>query len=96
LREGVLHEQITKADGPGTRWDLAAADASMAPPVTPRAGGGEIMSPDLIGELDAAAEAKRTTRKIIITGALPKAGYRVRQHALKGRPPRMRRNRRAA
>jgi hypothetical protein len=42
------------------------------------------------------AETGRTTRKVIITRALAKAGYHVPAHDLEDRTPRKRRDRRAA
>ena len=41
--------------------------------------------------LDAAAQAERTTRKVIVTRALAKAGHRVPAHDLEDRTPRKRR-----
>lgn len=54
------------------------------------------LSSGLVDELDAAAEAERTTRKVIITRALAHAGYHVPQRDLEDRTPRRRRDRRAA
>jgi hypothetical protein len=92
-------KQMARPDAAALR-ELAAADPSIPPAVMPRGGGGEIinlrLSPSLIDELDAAAEAERTTRKVIITRALAKAGFRVPQHDLEDRTPRKRRDRRAA
>jgi len=45
----------------------------------------------LIDALDAAAEAEGTTRKVIITRALAKAGFPVPAHDLQDRTPRKRR-----
>jgi predicted transcriptional regulator len=47
----------------------------------------------LVDELDAAAEAEGTTRKVIITRALARAGFRVPQHDLEDRTPKRRRDR---
>jgi predicted transcriptional regulator len=53
------------------------------------------LSVSLIDELDSAAEAENTTRKVIITRALAAAGYRVPQHDLEDRTPKRRPRRRA-
>ena len=50
----------------------------------------------LVDQLDAAAEAEGTTRKVIITRALAKAGFRIPQPDLEDRTPRRRRDRREA
>jgi len=77
---------------------LATADPSVSPAVM-IATGSEIInlrvSPDLIDQLDAAAEAKGTTRKVMITRALAAASYRVRPADLEDRTPKTRRSRRA-
>ena len=74
---------------------LATADRTI-PPAVMRTGG-EVMnlrvSPDLIDQLDAAAEAEGTTRKVMVTRALAQAGYRVAAHDLEDRTPRKRRRR---
>jgi hypothetical protein len=92
-------KQMTRPDAAALR-DLAAADPSLPPAVMPRSGGSEIinlrLSSTLIDDLDAAAETERTTRKVIITRALAKAGYHVPAHDLEDRTPRKRRDRRAA
>lgn len=54
------------------------------------------LSVNLIDELDSAAEAEGTTRKVIITRALAAAGYRVPAHDLEDRTPRRRRQRQVA
>ena len=73
---------------------LATADPTIPPTVMPRTGGEMInlrLSSVLVDELDAAAEAERTTRKVIITRALEKAGFHVPAHDLEDRTPRKRR-----
>jgi predicted transcriptional regulator len=77
---------------------LATADPSLPPPVMSATGSEVInlrVSPDLIDQLDAAAEAEHTTRKVMITRALAAAGYRVRPADLEDRTPKTRRSRRA-
>lgn len=86
------------------RPDAAAlrqlAGATDLPPAVATRDGSEIvnvrLSSGLVDELDAAAEAERTTRKVIITRALAQAGYHVPQRDLEDRTPRRRRDRRAA
>jgi hypothetical protein len=78
---------------------LATADPSL-PPAVMAAVGSEIvnvrLASRLVDELDAAAEAEGTTRKVIITRALAKAGYRVPAHDLEDRTPKKRRRSTAA
>jgi hypothetical protein len=78
---------------------LATADPSL-PPAVMAAAGSEIvnvrLASRLVDELDAAAEAEGTTRKVIITRALAKAGYRVPAHDLEDRTPKKRRRSTAA
>lgn len=72
----------------------ATIDPAMPPAVMPSAGSEMInvrLSSGLVDELDAAADAERTTRKVIITRALAKAGFRVPAHDLEDRTPRKRR-----
>jgi hypothetical protein len=72
---------------------LAAADPKIPPTVMPRTAGEMInlrLSSVLVDELDATAEAERTTRKVIITRALEKAGFHVPAHDLEDRTPRKR------
>jgi hypothetical protein len=45
----------------------------------------------VVDQLDAAADAAGTTRKVIITRALAKAGFRIPQPDLEDRTPRRRR-----
>jgi hypothetical protein len=76
-----------------------AATADLPPAVATRDGSEIVnvrLSSGLVDELDAAAEAERTTRKVIITRALAQAGYHVPQRDLEDRTPRRRRDRRAA
>ena len=73
---------------------LAAADPTIPPAVMPHTGSEMInlrLSSSLVDELDATAEAERTTRKVVITRALAKAGFRVPQHDLEDRTPKKRR-----
>jgi len=72
----------------------ATADPSIPPAVMPRAGSEVVtlrMESSLIDELDAAAEAERTTRKVIVTRALAKAGFHVAARDLEDRTPKRRR-----
>jgi hypothetical protein len=72
----------------------AAADPALPPAVMPKTGSEMInlrLSSSLVDELDAAADQEGTTRKVIITRALAKAGYRVPAHDLEDRTPRRRR-----
>jgi hypothetical protein len=72
----------------------ATADPSMPPAVMPNDGSEVVnlrLKSRLIDELDAAAEAEGTTRKVIITRALAKAGYRVPAQDLEDRTPKKRR-----
>jgi hypothetical protein len=76
-----------------------AATADLPPAVVTRDGSEIVnvrLSSGLVDELDAAAEAERTTRKVIITRALVLAGYHVPERDLEDRTPRRRRDRRAA
>jgi predicted transcriptional regulator len=50
----------------------------------------------VVDQLDAAADAEGTTRKVIITRALARAGFRIPQPDLEDRTPRRRRDRREA
>jgi predicted transcriptional regulator len=85
--------QPTRPDAAALR-QLATADPTIPPAVMPRSGGEMInlrLSPDLVDELDAAAESERTTRKVIVTRALAKAGFHVPARDLEDRTPRKRR-----
>ena len=76
----------------------ATADPGLRPAVMTATGREVInlrVSPDLIDQLDTAAEAEGTTRKVMITRPLAAAGYRVCPAALKDRTPKTRRGRRA-
>jgi hypothetical protein len=91
-------KSLTRPDASALR-ELAAADPTIPPAVMPRTGSEVInlrVASDLVDQLDAAADAEGTTRKVIITRALAKAGYRVQQHDLEDRTPRRRRDRIAA
>jgi hypothetical protein len=73
---------------------LATADPTIPPAVMSRTGSEMInlrLASSLVDELDATAEAERTTRKVVITRALAKAGFRVPQHDLEDRTPKKRR-----
>lgn len=48
------------------------------------------LSSTVVDELDAAANAERTTRKVIIARALAKAGFHIPQHDLEDRALRRR------
>jgi hypothetical protein len=75
----------------------AGADPSIPPAVMPRTGSEMInlrLSSSLVDQLDDAAEAEGTTRKVIITRALEKAGFRVPTPDLMDRTPVRRRDRR--
>ena len=78
-----------------TLLDLAATANPTMPPAVMPVSGSEIvnlrLSVGLVDELDAAATAASTTRKVIITRALAAAGYRVPAHDLEDRTPRKRR-----
>lgn len=67
--------------------------APVAPPATSRS---EVVNlrvaSSVVDQLDAAAEAAGTTRKVIITRALVKAGFQIPQHDLEDRTPRRRRS----
>jgi hypothetical protein len=80
--------------------ELASTASPALPPAVMPVTGSEIvnlrLSANLIDELDSAAEAGGTTRKVIITRALAAAGYRVPAHDLEDRTPRRRRQRRHA
>lgn len=76
----------------------SSASPTMPPAVMPVTGSEMVnlrLSIALVDELDAAAEAEGTTRKVIITRALAAAGYRVPAHDLEDRTPRKRRRRAA-
>lgn len=75
----------------------AGADPTIPPAVMPRTGSEMInlrLSSSLVDQLDDAAEAGGTTRKVIITRALEKAGFRVPAPDLMDRTPIRRRDRR--
>lgn len=80
--------------------ELATTASPTLPPAVMPVTGSEIvnlrLSVNLIDDLDFAAEAEGTTRKVIITRALAAAGYQVPAHDLEDRTPRRRRQRRAA
>lgn len=72
----------------------ATTNSAMPPAVMSRTGSETInlrVSSSLIDELDAAANAAGTTRKVIVTRALAAAGYHVPPHDLEDRTPRRRR-----
>jgi len=81
--------------------ELAAADPSIPPAVMPSAGSEVVnfrVASSVVDQLDAAADAEGTTRKVIITRALAQAGFQIPQPDLEDRTPRRRRQlaRRAA
>jgi hypothetical protein len=92
-----LLKNLARPDRPNAaalRELAATADPTIPPAVMPRIGSEMInirLSSVLVDDLDAAAEAERTTRKVIVTRALAKAGYRVPAHDLEDRTPRKRR-----
>lgn len=83
---------LTGTNGGGRR----APDAARAPaPAEIQNRGSEMIAiriaSSVVDQLDAAAEAAGTTRKVIITRALAKAGFRIPQPDLEDRTPRRRR-----
>jgi Ribbon-helix-helix protein, copG family len=91
--------QPNRPDAAALRELAATADSSLPPAVMPTPGSEMInvrLSSDLVDELDAAADAERTTRKVIITRALAQAGFRVPAHDLQDRTPKKRRRSTAA
>ena len=92
-------KSMARPDAAALRDLAESVDPRLPPAVMPRTGSEMVnvrMSSSLVDELDAAADAEGTTRKVIITRALAKAGYHVPQHDLEDRTPRRRRDRRAA
>jgi len=88
-------KNLTRPDA-GTLRELAAADPSIPPAVMPAAGSEIVnfrVASSVVDQLDAAADAEGTTRKVIITRALAKAGFRIPQPDLEDRTPRRRRGR---
>lgn len=82
-----------------TLRELAVADPSIPPAVMPNDGSEVVnfrVASSVVDQLDAAADSEGTTRKVIITRALAKAGFRIPQPDLEDRTPRRRRARRAA
>ena|SRR5689334_2302131 len=80
----------------GALLELAAADPSIPPAVMPESGSEVVnfrVASSVVDQLDAAADAEGTTRKVIITRALAKAGFRIPQPDLEDRTPRRRRAR---
>jgi len=79
--------------------ELAGADPSIPPAVMPSTGSEVVnfrVASSVVDQLDAAADAEGTTRKVIITRALASAGFRIPQPDLEDRTPRRRRDRREA
>jgi uncharacterized protein (DUF1778 family) len=73
---------------------LAESDRTLPPAQMPVTGSEIVnlrLSSSLVDELDAAADAQGTTRKVIITRALERAGYHVPAHDLEDRTPKRRR-----
>jgi hypothetical protein len=86
--------QPPRPDAAALRDLAATVDPSIPPAVIPRMGSEVVtlrMESNLIDELDAAADAERTTRKVIVTRALAKAGFRVAARDLEDRTPKKRR-----
>ena len=78
---------------------LAGAGPPIPPAVMPSTGSEVVnfrVASGVVDQLDAAADAERTTRKVIITRALASAGLRIPQPDLEDRTPRRRRDRREA
>lgn len=77
-----------------TLLKVATESDPTLPPARMPVTGSEIvnlrLSSSLIDELDAAADAEGTTRKVIITRALAQAGYHVPAQDLEDRTPRRR------
>jgi hypothetical protein len=75
--------------------ELAAATNPSIPPAVMPTTASEIvtvrLSTGLVDQLGAKADVEGTTRKVVITGALEAAGYRVPAHDLEDRTPRRRR-----
>jgi hypothetical protein len=89
---------VVRPDAAALR-ELAAADPSLPPAVMPNNGSEVVnfrVASSVVDQLDAAADAEGTTRKVIITRALAKAGFRIPQPDLEDRTPRRRRDRREA
>jgi hypothetical protein len=79
--------------------ELAGANPSIPPAVMPSMGSEVVnfrIASSVVDQLDAAADAEGTTRKVIITRALARAGFRIPQPDLEDRTPRRRRDRREA
>lgn len=94
-----LASPTTRPDATALRELASSVDPAMPPAVMPQTGSEMVnvrLSSSLVDELDAAAEADGTTRKVIITRALAKAGFRVPQHDLEDRTPKRRRDKRAS
>ena len=88
---------VGRPDAAALRELAATASPTLPPAVMPVTGSELVnlrLSVNLIDELDSAAEAEGTTRKVIITRALAAAGYRVPAHDLEDRTPRRRRRQR--
>ena len=91
---------VPPAPNPSDRPDktallkLAESDQTLPPARMPTTGSEIVnvsLSSALVDELDAAADAEGTTRKVIITRALAQAGYHVPAPDLEDRTPRRRR-----
>jgi hypothetical protein len=91
-------KSLARPDAAALR-QLAGSNPSIPPAVMPSVGSEVInfrVSPSVVDQLDAAADAEGTTRKVIITRALAQAGFRIPQPDLEDRTPRRRRDRREA
>lgn len=93
----ITSQPNSRPDATALRQLAAAADPAMPPAVMPVTGSEMVnvrLASSLVDELDAAAAAEGTTRKVIITRALAQAGFRVPRHDLEDRTPKRRRDRR--
>jgi predicted transcriptional regulator len=93
-RELKTMARPARPDAAALRELAATADPSIPPAVMPTTGSEIVnlrLTSSLVDDLDAAAEAERTTRKVIITRALAQAGFRVPAHDLQDRTPKKRR-----
>lgn len=93
-----LAGQPARPDAAALRKLAASVDPAIPPAIMPQTGSEMVnvrLASSLVDELDAAADAEGTTRKVIITRALAKAGFRVPQQDLEDRTPKRRRDRRA-
>src|SRR5215469_3428948 len=74
--------------------ELAGANPSIPPAVMPSVGSEVVnfrVASSVVDQLDAAADAEGTTRKVIITRALAQGGFQIAQPNLEDWTPRLRR-----